>query len=198
MWVVNAGISHQEDTPTSQIGPWVQVHPGLAAPDAVYTAICPPAPSPASVHALRGVCPVCVLWVSADAWRTRKHSPPECTYRGRQGLLTYSRSPECPLFADGHRVCMLMPEDHGLASCWGLALPAAPASILGSTANMACAGCPRLYRVHFWACQQHMGRKACSHGQNEALEPHIPGHRQRGKRSCNLEKMCCHEVHIIR
>ena len=22
VWVVNAGISHQEDTPTSQIGPW--------------------------------------------------------------------------------------------------------------------------------------------------------------------------------
>ena len=33
VWVVNAGISHLEDTPTSQIGPWIQVHPGMAAPD---------------------------------------------------------------------------------------------------------------------------------------------------------------------
>ena len=31
VWVVNAGISHQEDTPTSQIGPWVQVISGVAA-----------------------------------------------------------------------------------------------------------------------------------------------------------------------
>ena len=38
VWVVNAGISHQEDTPTSQIGPWVQVHPGMAASGAVFQA----------------------------------------------------------------------------------------------------------------------------------------------------------------
>ncbi len=38
VWVVNAGISHQEDTPTSQIGPWVQVLSGMAAPDTVYEA----------------------------------------------------------------------------------------------------------------------------------------------------------------
>ena len=33
VWVVNAGISNMEDTPTSQIGPWIQVHPGMAVPD---------------------------------------------------------------------------------------------------------------------------------------------------------------------
>ena len=42
VWVVNAGISHQEDTPTSQMGPWVQVLSGMAALDIVYqsTASC--------------------------------------------------------------------------------------------------------------------------------------------------------------
>ena len=43
VWVANAGISHQEDTPTSQIGPWVQVLSGMAALDRVFQCIafCP-------------------------------------------------------------------------------------------------------------------------------------------------------------
>lgn len=32
VWVVNNGISHREDVPTSEIGPWVQVNkPGNAS-----------------------------------------------------------------------------------------------------------------------------------------------------------------------
>ena len=32
VWVINAGISHQQDIPTSQIAPWIQVNAAEALP----------------------------------------------------------------------------------------------------------------------------------------------------------------------
>lgn len=32
VWVINAGISHQQDTPTSQIAPWIEVNAAEALP----------------------------------------------------------------------------------------------------------------------------------------------------------------------
>lgn len=32
VWVINAGISHRQDIPTSQIGPWIQASPSHIRP----------------------------------------------------------------------------------------------------------------------------------------------------------------------
>ena len=36
IWVINNGISHMQDTPTSQVGPWVQVTPHPVKPPTLF------------------------------------------------------------------------------------------------------------------------------------------------------------------